>query len=164
MRVHRAVVETDLGTWVVAGTERGLGYLGLTEARVEAGFDGWLASRGLDPADVHDELGSLEPAARQLREYAAGERREFDLELDLVGSDFELAVWDEAALSTLLAELQAEDLDLDALGWSDEELSQLLGSVPAFAPTSADDQHDLDRLAPKLCPHCGKDTRVAPEG
>jgi len=76
----------------------------------------------------------------------------------------ELAEWDEQALSALLAELQAEDLDLDALGWSDDELSQLLGSVPAFAPTSADDQHDLDQLSPKLCPHCGKDTRVAPEG
>ena len=76
----------------------------------------------------------------------------------------ELAEWDEEALSSLLASLQAEDLDLDALGWSDEELSQILGSIPAFTPTSAEDQHDLDKLSPKPCPHCGKDTRVAPEG
>ena len=74
----------------------------------------------------------------------------------------ELAVWDEAALASLLSELQAEDLDLEALGWSDDELAQLLGSVPAFQPTSGDDQHDLDQLAPKLCPHCGKDIREPP--
>ena len=71
-------------------------------------------------------------------------------------------MWDEAALASLLSELQAEDLDLEALGWSDDELAQLLGSVPAFLPTSADDQHDLDQLAPKLCPHCGKDIREPP--
>jgi len=76
----------------------------------------------------------------------------------------ELAVWDEAALSSLLAELKVPnlDLDLEALGWSDEELDRLLGSVPAFEPTSAEEQNDLDRLAPKLCPHCGGDLREPP--
>jgi hypothetical protein len=74
----------------------------------------------------------------------------------------ELAAWDEAALGKLLAELQAEDVDLEALGWTDRELEQLLGAVPAFEPTSEDDQHDLDKLAPKLCPHCGKDLREPP--
>ena len=74
----------------------------------------------------------------------------------------ELAVWDEEALSRLLTELQAEEVDLDALGWTDAELSKLLGSVPAFEPTTADDQHDLDKLAPKPCPHCGKDLREPP--
>jgi hypothetical protein len=67
----------------------------------------------------------------------------------------ELAAWDEEALGRLLAELQAEEVDLDALGWSDAELKQLLESVPAFEPTSEDDQHDLDKLAPRPCPWCG---------
>ncbi len=74
----------------------------------------------------------------------------------------ELAVWDEEALARLLTELQAEEVDLDALGWSDAELSKLLGAVPAFEPTTAEEQHDLDKLAPKLCPHCGKDLREPP--
>ena len=34
-------------------------------------------------------------AIAQLDEYFAGERRHFDLELDLCGSDFQLAVWNE---------------------------------------------------------------------
>lgn len=74
----------------------------------------------------------------------------------------ELAAWDEAALGRLLSELQAEEVDVEALGWTDAELEQLLGAVPAFEPTSEDDQHDLDKLSPKLCPHCGKDTREPP--
>lgn len=74
----------------------------------------------------------------------------------------ELAVWDEEALSRLLAELDDEEVDLSALGWSDAELKQLLESVPAFEPTTPDEQHDLDKLAPKPCPHCGKDLREPP--
>ena len=74
----------------------------------------------------------------------------------------ELAAWDEEALGRLLAELQAEEVDLDALGWSDAEIKQLIECVPAFEPTSEDDQHDLDKLAPKLCPHCGQDIREPP--
>lgn len=76
----------------------------------------------------------------------------------------ELAVWDEEALARLLSELQTEEVDLDAMGWSDAELNQLLGAVPAFEPTSAEDQHDLDRLEPKLCPRCGMDLRAPLEG
>jgi len=76
----------------------------------------------------------------------------------------ELAVWDEAALASLLADLQVPELDLDleALGWSDEELNRLIGSVPAFAPTAPEGQSDLDQLAPKTCPHCGGDLREPP--
>ncbi len=74
----------------------------------------------------------------------------------------ELAAWDEVALGRLLADLQAEEVDLDALGWSDAELKQLLESVPAFEPTSEEDQHDLDKLAPRPCPWCGRDTRQSP--
>lgn len=75
----------------------------------------------------------------------------------------ELAAWDEEALGRLLAELKDEEVDLDALGWSDAELKQLIESVPAFEPTSQEDQHDLDKLAPKLCPHCGLDIRQPPK-
>jgi ParB-like chromosome segregation protein Spo0J len=76
----------------------------------------------------------------------------------------ELAAWDEEALGRLLGELQAEEVDLESLGWTDAELKQLIAAVPAFEPTDEDDQHDLDKLAPKLCPHCGKDTREPPAG
>ena len=35
------------------------------------------------------------PVLAQLQEYFRGERREFEVDLDLAGTDFELRVWDE---------------------------------------------------------------------
>jgi methylated-DNA-[protein]-cysteine S-methyltransferase len=47
-----------------------------------------------DPSWLPDD-GSLAQAARQLDEYFAGERREFDLPLAPMGTPFQLAVWRE---------------------------------------------------------------------
>jgi len=57
----------------------------------------------------------------------------------------EVAEWDDGMLAEVLAELEAESVDLDGLGWSDEELAALLespddDSAPASEPdTSSDD-------------------------
>ena len=71
-------VDTELGRLHVAGSERGLCRIELHEA----------GSTG--PVE---RAAGLAEAARQLQEYARGERREFQLELDLAGSEFELRVW-----------------------------------------------------------------------
>lgn len=71
-------VETELGRLRVGASERGL-------CRIEL-------CKGGGPVPVEDVAGLAE-AARQLQEYARGERREFQLELDLAGSEFELRVW-----------------------------------------------------------------------
>ena len=78
-------VETELGRLFIARSERGLVALELHESSARERLAG---SQALveDPAD-------LAPAAQQLQEYARGERRVFELELDLVGSEFELRVW-----------------------------------------------------------------------
>ena len=55
----------------------------------------------------------------------------------------ELAGWDEAALADVLEELEADGLDLAGLGWSDDELEQLLKPEPEPEPepdTSNDDR------------------------
>jgi methylated-DNA-[protein]-cysteine S-methyltransferase len=46
-----------------------------------------------DPSWSTDPCPVLDEAARQLAEYFAGERRDFDLPLDPVGTPFQLAVW-----------------------------------------------------------------------
>lgn len=47
-----------------------------------------------EPTDATGEGSEYaEQAARELREYFAGERRSFDVQLDMKGSDFSLAVW-----------------------------------------------------------------------
>jgi O-6-methylguanine DNA methyltransferase len=80
-----AWVETELGRLFVARSERGLMALELHEETARARLEG---SSGYveDPA-------ALALVAAQLAEYARGERRAFDLELDLRGSEFELCVW-----------------------------------------------------------------------
>jgi methylated-DNA-[protein]-cysteine S-methyltransferase len=47
------------------------------------------------PADAAEGRAPLADACRQLDEYFAGERSEFDLALRAAGSDFQRAVWDE---------------------------------------------------------------------
>lgn len=49
----------------------------------------------------------------------------------------ELAEWDEEALGKLLTELRAEDVDLGALGWSDQELATLLDGLEGNGPPAA---------------------------
>jgi methylated-DNA-[protein]-cysteine S-methyltransferase len=46
-----------------------------------------------DPSWSTDPCPVLDEAVRQLGEYFAGERRDFDLQLDPVGTPFQLTVW-----------------------------------------------------------------------
>jgi len=46
-----------------------------------------------DPAWSSDHCPVLDEAVRQLKEYFAGERRDFDLPLDPAGTPFQLTVW-----------------------------------------------------------------------
>lgn len=74
--------------------------------------------------------------------------------------------WDDAALGAMLRDLAAVVPDLGdlPLGFDDASLAGLLAgpAAPSFTPAGPDEQHALDELAPKPCPHCGKDTRVTP--
>jgi methylated-DNA-[protein]-cysteine S-methyltransferase len=86
----RTVVRAPLGAFEVAASPTGLAWL-LTpreprsrRARYQARFD--------EPCkDATTPL--LEAAEAQLRAYFAGERREFDLPLDLRGTPFQQRVW-----------------------------------------------------------------------
>lgn len=95
-RIHRAHVETQLGTWLIAGTETGLAFLSPDAASAEESFAKFLArfegeTRG--DVQVEESSGFLGEATSQLLEYARGERNEFELALDLRGTQFELSVW-----------------------------------------------------------------------
>jgi methylated-DNA-[protein]-cysteine S-methyltransferase len=47
------------------------------------------------PVAPQGDAGSVASAAIQLEEYFAGERTEFDLDVELAGTDFERRVWEE---------------------------------------------------------------------
>ncbi len=83
------VVETPIGGLRVVASPHGI-------CRIEFGAPAsssrskGLAQKGSPPARRH-----LAAAVRQLREYFAGRRAEFDLPLDLHGSEQQLRIWQE---------------------------------------------------------------------
>lgn len=82
-------IATPLGEMLLAATGRGLAGAWFTHGQRDTPDSGAWSSSRQAPAD---EL--LQRAARQLHEYFAGQRREFDLPLDLQsGSVFQQAVW-----------------------------------------------------------------------
>ena len=85
----RRVVETPIGRMTVIGGANGLRAVLWPE-------DDDRRVRGLAevPLGRHP---TVDAAGEQLLEYFAGERRVFDLVLDLIGTPFQLAVWRELA-------------------------------------------------------------------
>ncbi len=78
-----AIVPSPIGDLVLAG-----------DGRSVTGC--WMTGPDLRPAPVdglEPDDGSLDEAARQLDEYFAGDRRDFDLPLAPIGTDFQLRVW-----------------------------------------------------------------------
>lgn len=75
---------SPLGTLLLAATEHGLCGLYFDRHRHFKGARNWLRN---------DRHHYLLQAARELDEYFAGERRAFDLPLDLSGTPFQHAVW-----------------------------------------------------------------------
>lgn len=54
----------------------------------------------------------------------------------------------------ILRELGGEGVDLSGM-WTQEELSELLATVPDFEPAGIDEQGRLDEKAKCTCPECG---------
>ena len=82
--LHWTIHDSPVGPLTLIADERALTGLHF------AGY-----SHGLGPDRRDPEEPLLAAAAAQLDEYFAAERRDFDLELDLAGTDFQRAVWDE---------------------------------------------------------------------
>jgi methylated-DNA-[protein]-cysteine S-methyltransferase len=76
------VYESPLGPLTIASGPRGLRSIAFP--RRGPRVDGWQRDRD-----------AIAPVVAQLEEYFAGERREFDLQLDLTGNDLQLAVWEQ---------------------------------------------------------------------
>ncbi len=72
----------------------------------------------------------------------------------------EHAEWDEQGLAETLRALQSEDFYLAAVGYTGDEVDDLISKlaaqiVPDFEPASIDEQGRLDQKAPVECPNCG---------
>lgn len=82
MTLHQQQLETPIGVLTLVASDVGLSMI-LFESEDSADID----------AALHDSDPVLRAAATQLSEYFAGERREFDLPLDLEGTDFQKEAW-----------------------------------------------------------------------
>jgi methylated-DNA-[protein]-cysteine S-methyltransferase len=78
--VHYAIMDSPMGSMTIASSERGL-------VSVQFGLN--MPADGLiDDVANHD-------VAEQLQEYFEGKRTHFDLPLDIKGTPFQVAVWNE---------------------------------------------------------------------
>ncbi len=82
MTLHQRHLDSPIGTLTLVASERGVTRI-LFENEEASAVD----------AEFADDDPFLEAAADQLLEYFAGERREFDIPLDLVGTDFQREAW-----------------------------------------------------------------------
>jgi len=80
---------SPVGILLIAATDIGISGIYFEEHKHFKGKDGWQQPVASSPADKH-----LKATARQLDEYFAGERTEFDVPLDLSGTEFQRGVWD----------------------------------------------------------------------
>ncbi len=90
-RLATTTYESPLGRLRIAATEKGVVRIALPRA-AGRGFAGWL-ERELPCAEALDWLPPLDKVCRELDDYFAGERRDFQVPLDLRGTDFQLDVW-----------------------------------------------------------------------
>ncbi len=91
--LHTARFESPIGTLFVASSERGLAYLELPHSSGR-GFPGWLRLAGRGGRAV-EGFAPNRAAVGQIVEYLEGKRRRFELPLDLRGTPFQRAVWEQ---------------------------------------------------------------------
>jgi O-6-methylguanine DNA methyltransferase len=91
--VHTARFDSPIGALRVASTEAGLAYLELPAASGR-GLRGWLR-RCVPDARCADGFAPNRTAIAQILEYLEGKRVAFELVLDLRGTPFQRAVWEQ---------------------------------------------------------------------
>jgi len=83
--------ETSVGRLRIVSSEKGLVYVELPHANGR-GFAGWMKTHSPD-AKVIERRTQHEDTIDQLLEYASGERRVFEIDLDLRATPFQKAVY-----------------------------------------------------------------------
>ena len=83
-------IDSPVGLLTLAGRDGRLMHLRMVDQTYEPSRDGWASDDAAFPV-----------AVEQLESYFAGELFDFDLELDLVGTTFQRAVWASAADDSL---------------------------------------------------------------
>ena len=102
--IHYRTVDSPIGPLALAGHGRALTNLRMLNQTYEPDRSDW----------VRDDR-ALTDAVDQLEEYFAGKRTDFDLELNLVGSEFQRRVW-QALLTIPYGETRSYGQIADQIG------------------------------------------------
>ena len=90
--LHKINIETELGTIVAASTKEGICILEFADSKsLERKLD--QIADFLKANIVEDKNQHLEALSHQLGEYFTQKRKEFDIPLDLYGTEFQKKVW-----------------------------------------------------------------------
>jgi methylated-DNA-[protein]-cysteine S-methyltransferase len=117
MRLHYSLIESPVGPLLLGVSDDGLAWLGFHRGKFPGGR---FAAAEWTPSET-----KLKAWTRELKEYFAGKRREFDLPIDLHGTEFQVRCWRE-----LLKIPYGETITY-------AELSQRVGSQNGFRAVGA---------------------------
>ncbi len=92
-RVFCASFESPIGVIYIASTEKGLCKIALPRDG-KSSFFSWIKDN-FSPDSIVDDRKKNSGAIRQVNEYLIGKRTKFDLDIDLIGTSFQLRVWTE---------------------------------------------------------------------
>ena len=88
-------VSCPQGQIIVTATERGVCWTGTPGTPIDTGL-AWLKRKmEFDRVIEGEEIAPLQQAMDELRRYLAGEHIQFSCPLDLLGTPFQIAVWEE---------------------------------------------------------------------
>lgn len=93
--VSRTETDSPIGPLALYGTNDGLMAI-VFPRHSRAAVEAWL-DRVIGEASIIDDEAVHEAVIGQLREYFAGRRRQFELELDVRGTSFQRRVWEAVA-------------------------------------------------------------------
>ena len=84
--------QTQLGELLLGSSDDRLCLLWLGDQETRRAIDNWIRKKlDAEPVDQNDEV--LEKTRKQVNEYLKGNRKEFDIPLLMVGTDFQRRVW-----------------------------------------------------------------------
>jgi O-6-methylguanine DNA methyltransferase len=92
-RVVYAWAHTEIGRVLVASTWKGVCFTALSGNGAMEHLSRWV-ERNEPGAELLEDRRALRPVLEQIAAYARGERRRFDVHLDLRGTAFQRAVWE----------------------------------------------------------------------
>lgn len=94
-KVSCASFESPIGITYIASTEKGLCKIALPKDG-KSSFFSWI-NENFSPDEIVDDRKRNSIAIRQLNEYFIGKRTKFDLDVDLIGTNFQQRIWTEIA-------------------------------------------------------------------